>query len=101
MITKLDSLNDIANEFGVPLTSAGNISYYYNNKNPDSPVQPVMAGGRITDWIGYDHHTHHPVLCYKYGMKTRQRVVISFDFSTHHLTITKRFRICPPTLYFR
>lgn len=41
MITKLDSLNDIANEFGVPLTSAGNISYYYNNKNPDSPVQPV------------------------------------------------------------
>lgn len=27
MITKLSSLNDIANEFGVPLTTAKNISY--------------------------------------------------------------------------
>lgn len=62
MITKLDSLNDIANEFGVPLASAGNISYYYNNKNPDSPVQPVMAGGRITDWIGYDHHASSSIV---------------------------------------
>lgn len=46
MITKLDSLNDIANEFGVPLSKAGNISYYYNNKNPYSPVKPVMGGGQ-------------------------------------------------------
>lgn len=62
MITKLDSLNDIANEFGVPLTTAKNISYYYNNKNPDSPVQPVMTGGRITDWIGYDHHASSSIV---------------------------------------
>lgn len=46
MITKLSSLNDIANEFGVPLNTAKNISYYYNNKNPASPVQPVMGGGQ-------------------------------------------------------
>ena len=49
MITKLDSLNDIVNEFGVPLTSSGNISYYYNNKNPDSPVQPLVPN----TWLKY------------------------------------------------
>lgn len=45
MINKLDSLTDIANEFSTPLTSAQNMSWYYNNKNQYSEVQPVMGGG--------------------------------------------------------
>ena len=55
MITKLDSLTDISTEFDKTLTSAQKMSWYYDNKNPASPVQPVMGGGRIKDWIGYDH----------------------------------------------
>lgn len=55
MITKLDKISDISTEFGTTLASAKQMSWFYNNKNPDSPVQPVMRGGKITDWIGYDH----------------------------------------------
>lgn len=55
MITKLDKISDISTEFGTTLASAKQMSWFYNNKNPDSPVQPVMGGGKITDWIGYDH----------------------------------------------
>lgn len=55
MITKLDKISDISTEFGTTLASAKQMSWFYNNKNPDSPVQPVMEGGKITDWIGYDH----------------------------------------------
>lgn len=55
MITKLDKISDISTEFGTSLASAKQMSWFYNNKNPDSPVQPVMRGGKITDWIGYDH----------------------------------------------
>lgn len=55
MITKLDKISDISTEFGTTLASAKQMSWFYNNKNPDSPVQPVMVGGKITDWIGYDH----------------------------------------------
>lgn len=45
MITKLDSLTDIANEFNKTLSSAQKMNWYYDNKNPASPVQPVMGGG--------------------------------------------------------
>lgn len=55
MITKLDKISDISTEFGTTLASAKQMSWFYNNKNPDSPVQPVMEGGKITDWIGYGH----------------------------------------------
>lgn len=55
MITKLDKISDISTEFGTSLSLAKQMSWFYNNKNPDSPVQPVMGGGKITDWIGYDH----------------------------------------------
>lgn len=55
MITKLDKISDISTEFDTTLASAKQMSWFYNNKNPDSPVQPVMGGGKITDWIGYDH----------------------------------------------
>lgn len=55
MITKLDKISDISTEFGTTLASAKQMSWFYNNKNPDSPVQPVMGWGKITDWIGYDH----------------------------------------------
>jgi len=51
MITKLDKISDISTEFGTTLASAKQMSWFYNNKNPDSPVQPVMGGGKITDWI--------------------------------------------------
>lgn len=66
MITKLDKISDISTEFGTTLASAKQMSWFYNNKNPDSPVQPVMGGGKITDWIGYDHsatNTPTVVLC--------------------------------------
>lgn len=55
MITKLDKISDISTEFGTTLAYEKQMSWFYNNKNPDSPVQPVMEGGKITDWIGYDH----------------------------------------------
>lgn len=55
MITKLDKISDISTEFGTTLASAKQMSWFYNNKNPYSPVRPVMGGGKITDWIGYDH----------------------------------------------
>ena len=45
MISKLNSLTDISTEFGKTLTSAKKMSWYYGNKNPASPVQPVMGGG--------------------------------------------------------
>ena len=61
MINKLDSLTDIANEFSTPLSSAQNMSWYYNNKNQYSEVQPVMGGGRIKDWIGYDHSASNKI----------------------------------------
>ena len=54
MITKLDKISDIATEFDTTLSDK-QISWFYANKNPKSPVQPVMGGGRISDWIGYDH----------------------------------------------
>lgn len=101
MITKLDSLNDIANEFGVPLSQAGNISYYYNNKNPYSTVQPVMAGGRITDWIWYDHNAvyippdptpndpnrNQPgfVKCWFEPLNPNTRTVLRFFFTTPNI----------------
>ena len=47
MITKLDSLTDISTEFDKTLTSAQKMSWYYDNKNPASPVQPVMGGGEL------------------------------------------------------
>lgn len=45
MISKLNSLTDISTEFGVPLPTAARLNWYYDNKNPASPVQPVMRGG--------------------------------------------------------
>lgn len=45
MISKLNSLTDISTEFDKTLTSAQKMSWYYDNKNPASPVQPVMRGG--------------------------------------------------------
>ncbi|WP_302604592.1 hypothetical protein [uncultured Alistipes sp.] len=56
MITKLDRISDIATEFGTTLSAKGQLSWFYANKNPASPVQPVMGGGKISDWIGYDHY---------------------------------------------
>lgn len=61
MITKLDKISDISTEFGTTLASAKQMSWFYNNKNPNSPVQPVMGSGKITDWIGYDH-THNLIV---------------------------------------
>ena len=55
-ITTLNEIQDIAAEFGVALHEAGDMKWYYDNKNPASPVQPVMNNGEITDWIGYDHN---------------------------------------------
>ena len=61
MITKLDKISDISTEF------AKQMSWFYNNKNPDSPVQPVREGGKITDWIGYDHSaTNDPLTQWRY-----------------------------------
>lgn len=36
------------------------MKYFYDNKNPNSPVQPVIPG-KATDWIGYDH-TYNPIV---------------------------------------
>lgn len=67
MITKLDKISDISTEFGTTLASAKQMSWFYNNKNPDSPVQPVMRGGKITDWIGYDHSAiNYPLTQWRY-----------------------------------
>lgn len=66
MITKLDKISDISTEFGTTLASAKQMSWFYNNKNPDSPVQPVMGGGKITDWIGYDHSAIDPLTQWRY-----------------------------------
>lgn len=66
MITKLDKISDISTEFGTTLASAKQMSWFYNNKNPDSPVQPVMEGGKITDWIGYDHSAIDPLTQWRY-----------------------------------
>ena len=66
MITKLDKISDISTEFGTTLASAKQMSWFYNNKNPDSPVQPVMGGGKITDWIGYDHSAFDPLTQWRY-----------------------------------
>lgn len=66
MITKLDKISDISTEFGTTLASAKQMSWFYNNKNPDSPVQPVMGGGKITDWIGYDHSANDPLTQWRY-----------------------------------
>lgn len=66
MITKLDKISDISTEFGTTLKSAKQMSWFYNNKNPDSPVQPVMRGGKITDWIGYDHSANDPLTQWRY-----------------------------------
>lgn len=60
MISKLDTISDIATEFGTTL-SGKPISWFYANKNPKSPVQPVMGGGKISDWIGYDHNYNNLV----------------------------------------
>ena len=65
MITKLDKISDISTEFGTTLASAKQMSWFYNNKNPDSPVQPVM-GSKITDWIGYDHSANDPLTQWRY-----------------------------------
>lgn len=66
MITKLDKISDISTEFGTTLASAKQMSWFYNNKNPDSPVQPVRGGGKITDWIGYDHSAIDPLTQWRY-----------------------------------
>lgn len=66
MITKLDKISDISTEFGTTLASAKQMSWFYNNKNPDSPVQPVMGLGKITDWIGYDHSDNDPLTQWRY-----------------------------------
>lgn len=66
MITKLDKISDISTEFSTTLASAKQMSWFYNNKNPDSPVQPVMEGGKITDWIGYDHSAIDPLTQWRY-----------------------------------
>ena len=66
MITKLDKISDISTEFGTTLASAKQMSWFYNNKNPYSPVQPVMGGGKITDWIGYDHSANDPLTQWRY-----------------------------------
>lgn len=66
MITKLDKISDISTEFGTTLASAKQMSWFYNNKNPDSPVQPVMRRGKITDWIGYDHSANDPLTQWRY-----------------------------------
>lgn len=66
MITKLNKISDISTEFGTTLASAKQMSWFYNNKNPDSPVQPVMGGGKITDWIGYDHSAFDPLTQWRY-----------------------------------
>ena len=61
-ITKLTKCGDIASEFGVALHEAGRMKWYYDNKNPNSPVQPIMAGGKLKDWIGYDHKAVKPFI---------------------------------------
>lgn len=66
MITKLDKISAISTEFGTTLASAKQMSWFYNNKNPYSPVQPVMEGGKITDWIGYDHSAIDPLTQWRY-----------------------------------
>lgn len=66
MITKLDKISDISTEFGTTLASAKQMSWFYNNKNPYSPVQPVMGLGKITDWIGYDHSAIDPLTQWRY-----------------------------------
>lgn len=66
MITKLDKISDISTEFGTTLASAKQMSWFYNNKNPNSPVRPVMGGGKITDWIGYDHSAIDPLTQWRY-----------------------------------
>lgn len=38
------------------------MKYYYDNKNKYSPVQPVMSGGKLKDWIGYDHSAVAPFI---------------------------------------
>lgn len=56
MITELNKISDIGTEFGVSLSEAKNMKYFYDNMNPYSPVKPVMENGKISDWIGYDHN---------------------------------------------
>lgn len=48
MLTELNELSDIGDEFGKTLSQAGNMKYFYINKNPNSPVQPVIPG-KATD----------------------------------------------------
>lgn len=66
MITKLDKISNISTEFGTTLASAKQMSWFYNNKNPYSPVRPVMGLGKITDWIGYDHSAIDPLTQWRY-----------------------------------
>lgn len=90
-ITQLNSCQDIADEFQISLTTAGNMKYYYDHKNPYSEVQPVMAGGKMKDWIGYNHsgigiHDHYLVgnrtsyfvTDYKPTNKTSIRAIVEF-----------------------
>lgn len=57
MLSKLDKITDLANEFGTPLLSKM-MGWFYANKNSDSPVQPdpiAESGSTVKSWIGYDH----------------------------------------------
>lgn len=65
MITKLDKISDISTEFGTTLASAKQMSWFYNNKNPNSLVRPVIPG-KATDWIGYDHSAIDPLTQWRY-----------------------------------
>lgn len=59
MISAINSITDIANEFDVELANK-TMSWFYQNKNPLSPIQPTMNGGTMKDWIGYNHHYVKP-----------------------------------------
>lgn len=56
MITKLSSLNDIANEFGVPLSTYCQKHFLLLQQQKSGITRSARhGGGKITDWIGYDH----------------------------------------------
>lgn len=44
MIETFTKIDDIAVEFGVELAEK-TMGWFYDNKNPESPVQPEMGGG--------------------------------------------------------
>lgn len=83
MITKLSSLNDIANEFGVPPNYRQKHFLLLQQQKSGITRSARHGGGKITDWIGYDHSaTNTPTVVMCVGTK---------NYTTNNYIETWRF----------